>query len=329
MGQLSKSKLFVTGGTGFFGKALLRNWDSPSYKSENPQQLTLLSRFPEKFKSMYADTLNLDGIHFHLGDVLKPESLPSNANFDVIIHAATDSTNGAALSPLVIYDQIVEGTRHILDFAIASGVKRFLLTSSGGVYGPQPQGMESIPEDYTGMPNTMHVSNAYSVGKRAAEHLCALYADKHGLEFVVARCFAFVGQDLPLDKHFAIGNFIREALWANEITVNGDGTPIRSYLDQRDLARWLIVLLKFGRAGEAYNVGSGVAISIADLAYLVRDIISPSKPVIILGKQVDNLVRSRYLPDVSKIKNELGLVQTISLEQAILDAANVIIKKGN
>jgi UDP-glucuronate decarboxylase len=319
---------FVTGGTGFFGKALFRHWGSEQGRDEKPSHLTLLSRSPENFKSSNPDLASLEGISFHSGDIADSDSLPINVRFDGIIHAATDSTNGPALSPLIRYDQIVEGTRHLLDFAVASGAKRFLLTSSGGVYGPQLPQMERIPEDYTGMPDPMHVTNAYSVGKRASEHLCALYADKYGLEIIVARCFAFVGQDLPLDVHFAIGNFIRDALWAEEIIVNGDGSPLRSYLDQRDLANWLTKLLHFGRPGEAYNVGSGSAISIADLAYLVRDIVSPSKPVRILGKPVDNAVRNRYVPDVSKIKNELGLVEAYSLEQSIHDAANVAAKSG-
>ncbi len=136
-----------------------------------------------------------------------------------------------------------------------------------------------------------------------------------------------MGQDLPLDVHFAIGNFIRDALWAEEIIVNGDGSPLRSYLDQRDLAKWLTKLLHFGKPGEAYNVGSGTAISINDLAHLVRDIVSPSKPVRILGKPVDNAVRNRYVPDVDKIKNELGLIEAYSLEQSIRDAGNVAAKR--
>ena len=66
--------------------------------------------------------------------------------------------------------------------------------------------------------------------------------------------------------------------WA-QITVSGDGTPVRSYMDQRDLARWLEVLLLQGCAGQAYNVGSDVAISIAELAHRVRDLLAPGKPV--------------------------------------------------
>jgi UDP-glucuronate decarboxylase len=319
---------FVTGGTGFFGKSLLRHWHSNRIDYFNPREITILSRSPENFKLSNPELSTFAGLNFTYGDISNPESLPINSNFDKIIHAATDSTNGPTLSPLFRYDQIVEGTRHLLDFAVASGAKRFLLTSSGGVYGPQPSQMERIPEDYTGIPDPMRVSNTYSVGKRAAEHLCALYADKYGLEIIVARCFAFVGEDLPLDVHFAIGNFVRDALWADEIIVNGDGTPLRSYLDQRDLANWLTKLLHFGRPGEAYNVGSGTAISIADLAHLVRDIVSPSKPVRILGVPVDNDVRNRYVPDVNKIKRELSLVATYSLEQSIRDLANVASKRG-
>ena len=312
---------FITGGTGFFGKALLRHWGSDIGLKDKPKQLTILSRTPDNFKSSNNDLAALEGISFCRGDITSPDTLPMRTKFGLVMHAATESTIGGTLRPLVRYEQIVEGTRHLLDFAVSCGAKRFLLTSSGGVYGPQPQNMARIPEDYGGMPDTLDSRNAYSIGKRTAEHLCALYADQYGLEIIVARCFAFVGQDLPLAVHFAIGNFVRDALWENEIIVNGDGSALRTYLDQRDLANWLTKLLNCGKPGEAYNVGSSSAISIADLAHLVRDIVSPGKTVRILGKPVDNAVRNRYVPDVAKIKNELGVVETIAIEQAIRDMA--------
>ena len=82
-----------------------------------------------------------------------------------------------------------------------------------------------------------------------------------------------------------------------------------------------MTLLRDGKAGEAYNVGSDRAISIADLAHLVRDLVSPEKPVRILGKLVDNTERSQYVPDIGKIHRHLGLQATYSLEQSITDAA--------
>ena len=117
--------------------------------------------------------------------------------------------------------------------------------------------------------------------------------------------------------HFAIGNFIRDALTADAITVSGDGTPLRTYLHQSDLAHWLFTLLEHGQPGQAYNVGSDEVISIAALAHLVRDILAPNKPVHILGKADSAAARNRYVPDIRKAQQDLGLNVTIPLAEAI------------
>ena len=171
------------------------------------------------------------------------------------------------------------------------------------------------------MPDPLNAENVYSVAKRTAEHLCGLYRKTHGLEIVIARCFSFVGADLPKNAHFAIGNFLRDALAGEDITVRGDGTDVRSYLDQRDLAHWLFTLLLKGGDGHAYNVGSDVAITIAELASLVRDLVAPKKAVHVLSQAQDVGIRSRYVPDISKAQNSLGLQVSIPLTKAILIAA--------
>ena len=313
------TELLWTGATGFFGKALLRRARQAD-RGEIPERLHLLSRDPAAFAARHPALADQPGVVWHCGDVLVG-GYAALTGITHVVHAAADSTYGDRLSPLQRYDQIVTGTRNMLDFAVANGVKRFLLTSSGGVYGRQPANLERIPEDYMGMPDPMSPASAYGVAKRAAEHLCALYAEQHGLEVVIARCFAFVGQDLPLDVHFAIGNFIRDALWRDEIVVQGDGTAVRSYMDQRDLVDWLLTILERGESGRAYNVGSDEAISIADLAYLVRDTLSPNKRVRILGNAIGNAERNRYVPNVSKAKRELGLGLNFSLREAIVEAA--------
>ncbi len=312
----SPTVVLWTGATGFFGRSLLRYLRALG----SPWSAWyMLSRDPEGFAQRWPDLATVPNTFWQRGDIMTL-STGSGPLLTHIVHAAADSTSAAHLTSVQRFDQILEGTRRVLDTAVARGARRFLLTSSGGVYGRQAAGLEAFPENYPGMPDPMNPGNVYSVAKRAAEHLCSLYAEQYGIEIVVARCFAFVGQDLPLDAHFAIGNFIRDALWADEIVVKGDGTPIRSYLDQRDLARWLLALLHEGKAGEAYNVGSDQAISIADLAHLVRDLVSPGKPVRILGKAVDNAERNRYVPDISKIGCDVGLRPSFSLEQSILDA---------
>lgn len=321
--------LFLTGGTGFFGRSILRYLIETKRRNKWPQlRVTVLTRSPANFLARYGEFNNLPWLSFQAGDILADvSSLPLNETFSHVLHAAADSTIGPQLANLDRYDQIVAGTRNILDFAIRVGAKRFLLTSSGGAYGAQPLEMERIQESYNGMPDPMDANNVYGVSKRLAEHLCILYQDQYPIETVVARCFAFVGPDLPLNAHFAIGNFIRDALVHEEITINGNGTPIRSYLYQDDLAEWLLTLLTRGKSGHSYNVGSDEAISIANLAQLIRDIISPKKTVKIRGAvNEDSTMRSRYVPDITKARTHLGLGVLTPLSDAIRLTAQLVAK---
>lgn len=314
--------VLLTGGTGFFGRALLRHWQAAAAAGLPVPQVTVLSRQPEAFLARYPGFARLPWLRLHQGDVMVPSSLPVAAGFTHVLHAAADSTAGPSLSPLQRHAQIVDGTRHLLEYAVAERIGRFLLTSSGGAYGPQPAHMETISEHYHGMPDPLQAAHAYSVAKRCAEHLCALYQQQYGLQVVIARCFAFVGRDLPLDVHFAIGNFIRDALCAPAITVNGDGTPLRTYMDQRDLAHWLEVLLGKGEAGQAYNVGSDQVVSIGELAHQVRDLLAPGKPVVIARcAEAGGSFRNRYVPAISKACNELGLRLRYSLAESIRETA--------
>ena len=318
--------ILLTGGTGFFGKAFLRHHLS----SQDPDlvKILVLSRKPELFLAAHPEFAEHDSIKFVKADVQLRSSLPWDKTFTHVLHAATDSSIGASLTPLERYNQILEGTRNILDLAVATGADRFLLTSSGAIYGRQSSNLSSITEDWPLAPPLADSSTAYGQAKRGAEHLCALYKEVYGLETVIARCFAFVGPDLPLNAHFAIGNFIRDAVRDEVLTVAGDGTPLRTYLDQSDLARWLSILLERGRSGEAYNVGSDEVISIAELAHLVRDVLAPEKPVQILGNPDPGAARRRYVPDISKARRELGVSIDVALGDSIRRTGEVHKQQG-
>ena len=309
--------IFVTGGTGFFGRALLRHWMAMKEAGSFTEDVGILTRHPQVFLDSYPEFSKLSWLKLFKGDVLEYSTLPKNIVIDRIIHAATESTNGAVLTPFKTYNDIMVGINNILNFAVKNDVRRFLLTSSGAVYGPQPANLDKIPENYLGRPDPLLPSSAYGLGKSAAEHLCSLYRDKYDLQIVIARCFAFVGADLPLTAHYAMGNFIHDALYGAEINVGGDGSPLRSYMNQSDLARWLLCIFDEGVTGHAYNVGSDEAISISDLAYLVRDILSPSKLVVFKNTVTTFQGRNVYLPDISAAKNGLNLDVTISLRESI------------
>lgn len=314
------NSIFLTGGTGFFGRALLRHFLTLGLPQAST--ITVLSRQPDVFLRSYPEFAGHQAILFKKGDINDRDSLPWHDKYTHVLHAATDSTLGFTLKPIQRYDQIVEGTRNILDLAVTTGANRFLLTSSGAIYGPESAGLDSISEDFLAGPLLSDCRSAYAHGKRSAEHICALYCNEYGLDIVVARCFAFVGPDLPVDAHFAIGNFIRDALVEDAITVKGDGSALRTYLYQVDLAKWLFSILFNGRSGQAYNVGSDEVVSIAELAYLVRDTLSPNKRVNILGQHSPGVGPDKYIPNIGKALVELGLNVNVPLVQSIQFAAS-------
>jgi len=120
-----------------------------------------------------------------------------------------------------------------------------------------------------------------------------------------------------LDLHYAIGNFIRDALRGGPIVVQGDGTPYRSYLYAADLAIWLWTILFRARACRPYNVGSEQSISVGDLAIAVHGSLSPEGAVSVSHAPDPASPPERYVPSVQRSSTELGLHQTYSLEDAI------------
>jgi dTDP-glucose 4,6-dehydratase len=237
---------------------------------------------------------------------------------DLVIHAATDASAALLAShPLAMLDTVVQGTRAALRLAEDIGARRLLLTSSGAVYGRQPAALTHMPETFLGAPDPSLPGSAYAEGKRVAETMCACATAEGGLETVVARCFAFVGPYLPLDTHFAIGNFIRDSLRGEPIRIAGDGTPHRSYLYAADLAAWLWTILLRGAPGRPYNVGSARSLSIAALAEEVRTALGSPHPVEVAGTPVPGAEPHRYVPDVSRAERELGLREHVALGDAI------------
>ena len=314
--SLRDQRLFITGGTGFFGCWLLESfvWANTTLKLN--ANAVVLTRSAAQFAKKCPHLMLEPSLVFQEGDVRDFE-FPQGV-FSHVIHAATEaSVSLNNNNPELMFDTIVQGTKQTLEFARQSGARGFLLTSSGAVYGKQPTHLSHVPEDY--LYHSTHpedIKSAYADGKRESEKICAQYAEQFNLEVKIARCFAFVGPHLPLDTHFAIGNFIRDALKGDSIIVKSDGAPFRSYLYTADLAIWLWTILFRGKTMRAYNVGSDELITIKDLAYMVANMCEPKIAVQIEQSSALQLPE-RYVPDISRARDELNLTPYIDLRQAI------------
>jgi nucleoside-diphosphate-sugar epimerase len=313
--DLRGERILITGATGFFGCWLLESFAWANRRLNLGAHAVALSRHPNTL-AVKAPHLAADAaITLHTADICR-DNFPSG-RFTHVIHAAAEaSARLNAEAPLVMFDTIVEGTRRALEFSTNSSVRRFLFVSSGAVYGTQPPRLTHVDESFEGGPNPLDPANAYAEGKRAAELLCAL-AQSPTLEPTIARCFAFVGPYMRLDAHFAIGNFIADALRGGPILVKGDGSPFRSYLYASDLAVWLWTMLFKGQSGRAYNVGCEDALNIAAVAQLVAAAAPQRVDVKIASSPVPGARVHRYVPSTARARQELGLVADVSLREAI------------
>jgi dTDP-glucose 4,6-dehydratase len=309
-------RLFVSGGTGFFGIWLLESFLHAQRRLGLDATAAVLTRDPEGLARRAPHLAASPSLRFLRGDACSFE--PPAGTFTHVVHAATETVTAALRSdPLELFERNVRGTRRVLDLAGRSGGQRFLLTSSGAVYGPQPPEIALLTEEYRGAPEPLDTATAYGQSKRVSEFLAAAAAHRHGFAAVAARCFAFVGPHLPLDSNYAVGNFIRDALRGGPVRIAGDGTPLRSYLYAADLAIWLWTLLFQGAPGRAYNVGSEQAISIRDLAGTVAEVLCPNARIEVAGQPDPARPPVRYVPSTRRAREELGLAERVSLREAL------------
>jgi nucleoside-diphosphate-sugar epimerase len=318
--RLRNKRLLLTGGTGFIGKWLLASFLHANKTLRLNSSITMLSRRAEAFVSEFSGLRNVDEILWLDGDVrtLKPGAV---ADCDFAVHAATDVA--ATSTPDEIFDTCATGTRSVLEaMKPVTKARRLLLLSSGAVYGRAATKSWPILENCPYAPDPLEPGSAYGEGKRVSELLCSMAAAlTPGLEVSIARCFAFVGPHLPFDKHFAIGNFIEAAMRGHDINILGDGTPLRSYLYASDLAHWLWVMLFDAKNGKAYNIGGSEALSIAELAYRVNDVLGGTGNVRIAQSPRPGAEAQAYIPSIDCIAAQLGVAPTVGLNDAILRTA--------
>lgn len=314
--DLREQKVFITGGTGFFGSWLLESFIWANRNLKLGAKALVLTRNVELFQAKSPHLASSGEVEFLNGDI-RSFKFPQGW-FAYVIHAATEaSTLLNERNPALMLNTVVQGMKRVLEFAKRAGSTHLLFTSSGAVYGPQPSSIAHMPEDYGGGPDPLKTTSAYGEGKRLAELLSAIAAKEQGTEVKIARCYAFVGPYLAIDSHFAIGNFIRDGLNGGPIKIHGDGTPYRSYLYASDLMIWLWTLLFRGESLHAYNVGSEQSHSISEIAKAVSAEFKPQPKIEIAQKPDPQSPVSHYVPSTYRARKELGLIERVPLPEAI------------
>lgn len=315
--SLRGKTVLITGGTGFFGVWMISALLSIKRRLDGDLRLIVLSRSPEKFLQAHADQHFERTVEFVRGDV-RDFRLDNAQHVTHLVHMATTNAEEtfAGKDQLKKLTMLYEGTHNALE-QCGESLESTLFTSSGVAYGVNRNAL--ISESDLTAPDTVDLGAALGLGKLVAEYLVAYYAVKFGYSYSIARCFAFGGQHLPLDIHYAFGNFIRDALDGKDIEIRGDGQDIRSYLYIGDATAWLLRLLVEPN-NQIYNVGSSQAVSIESLACKIASQAKVPVNVTIHGRrsEVGNFRRSSYVPSTDKIAEAYpGLAEWTPLEETI------------
>jgi dTDP-glucose 4,6-dehydratase len=314
--ELRGKKVFITGGTGFFGCWLLESFAWANDKLNLDTSAFVLSRNPEAFEKRAPHLYHHKAIKFVKGDI-KDFVFPEGS-FSYLIHGSVyQQTANDKEDNISMVKEMLNGTTRILDLCVKAKVKKMLLISTGAVYGKAPSSLEKIPEDFSDSIDPTNSGNAYHHVRRMMETMAVIYAEENDFEAKIARCFSFIGPYLPLNGRFAVSDFILDALSHNSIIVKGDGNAIRSYLYMADLAIWLWIVLFKGKSGRPYNVGSELPITIREIAEEFANESVPPLPVSILKKPSQGVAPDYYVPDTSRARAELNLQQIIPLATAI------------
>ena len=292
-------KILILGGTGFFGKSIMDSFIKSKLDKYGINYLYILSRSVNNFKKIHPEFIN-PRIEYITGDISIVDFLP---NADIIIHAATSTNQMDYLENSIREKENTEkGVSNYIKLA-----KKFhknskiVYCSSGAVYGKQPSNVSNIKEDFPfqDLDEMPVLKRDYCLSKRNAEKLI-INSGAQGLNVSIARCFAFYGDYLPKEGHFAYSNFLNLAEKGKNIIINATHEVIRSYMHADVLVESLIkIALNSNPSCPIFNVGSDHPISIFDLA---EEIARKYGVKVIKKEQIDHNNVDRYVPNTDKLK---------------------------
>lgn len=307
------TSLLVIGGSGFFGKSILSAHQRGLLRPWGIDKVKIIARSASSLRVKYPELLD-EFVDLYDLDIARCNSLPLA---DIVIHAAaaTEITKYLA-QPQSELNNMQAATSNFCSLAMQSHrTSKIVYASSGAVYGKIPDAITNVSESYCAgsVERLVEGRRDYCTAKQDAEHAFRRLG-LQGVNVSVARCFAFVGEYLPRDGSFAIGNFIEDGLSNRPIHVKAQHKVYRSYMHADDLVRWLLTIAVNGNSAcPIYNVGSDEAIELRDLA---------QKIAVNFGQRVQlphelTETTDRYIPDISLAQRVLGLRIQTGLDDAI------------
>jgi nucleoside-diphosphate-sugar epimerase len=301
--------VLVTGAAGFIGRHLVA-----SLLAEG-KSVVGVDNFITSDRGDLGRLLGEPGFTFEELDITAPEFRALGARLDVeAIYNLACPTGVPNLGPLALemLETCYEGSKAVLDIARAQGASA-LLTSTAEVYGNplvSPQ-----DEDYTGNVETLGPRKGYEEGKRVAETLFGVYAEKYGVQAKVVRVFNTYGPGMCLTDTRIIPTFLTAALAAKPLPVHGEGQQTRCHCYVSDMVAGIRLAMAKAVPARAYNLGSQKQVTVKALADMVNELTGSTSGIRTIERPRHD--HDNRLPDTTRAREELGWVRQVELEEGL------------
>jgi GDP-L-fucose synthase len=290
--------ILVAGGTGLVGSAIVR-----------------------ELKRVNKDVVGISSKDVDLLDRVKSFEYIKKINPTAIIDAAAKvgGIGGNNSFPVEFLTQNLQIQSNLMDAAHAAKTEKFVFLGSSCIYPrncPQP-----IREDYLLTGELEQTNSAYAIAKIAGIELIKSYRKEYGYKWISVMPTNLYGpnDNFDLETSHVLPALVRKFIEAkknnkSEVTVWGSGTPLREFLHVDDLANAILICMEKYDGSQQINVGSGVEISILDLARKIAEKVGFTGSIVMDSSKPDGTPRK--VLDITKVSN-LGWKPTISLDQGI------------
>lgn len=298
-------KALVTGGAGFIGSNVVELLIQKGW------QVTVLDNLSTGYMCNIESYVRSGRIKFIQGDICNPPDVDiACRGVDVVFHLAACVGRQKSLdNPLLDSSTNLLGTIEVLEGMRRHGVGRIVYSSSAAIFG----------EPFTSTIDENHPQNAdspYGVSKLAAEKMILAYSGIYNMTAVCLRYFNIYGINQRFDVYGNVIPIFANRLYTGEpITIYGDGTQTRDFVNVHDVAQANFLAATSANGSGIFNLGSGTSVSILDLAEMMMTISKKEAKIQHVQERPADVKHCRA--DTRKANAELGFTALISLETGL------------
>lgn len=299
MRQIKKT-VCIIGANGFVGKSIISSFKKKLLKKYNIGKIIGICRRPGQLKILKLS--NSKNVNIYKLNIKITKYLPKA---DYYIYSTETSIINKYKNKQIVneYKQCMENFSNLLKKNYKD--KKILYVSSGSINKKK---------------NKKYYN--YNLVKKYSEKKIKNLSN-FNFKTSIARCYTFIGEHLPLNKHFVIGNMILDAIKNNQILLKSNYKVFRSYMFADDMVDWLIkILLTSTNKTRTFNVGSDEVVEIGKVANIIGNLFNKS----VIRPKITNKNTDIYTPNINKTKKEMRLKLNYDLIQSIKVTINRILK---